>query len=92
MAELTPPEGPVSRAAMHVILSRFRCLSAVKLYVPLWLPGETQKRMDVIQFYYKRCRLSPGERAEMDRLHALAAATEVKLQSEVGSMLPPHLQ
>jgi hypothetical protein len=92
MAELTPPEGPVSRASMHVILSRFRRLSAVKLYVPLWLPGEIQKRMDVIRFYYKRCRLSPGERAEMERLHALAAATEVKLQSKVGSMLPPHLQ
>jgi hypothetical protein len=77
---------------MHVILSRFRRLSNIKLYTPLWAAGDDKARETVITFYHRKCKLSSDERAEMQRLHALATTTEARLLAAIGHLLPPHLQ
>ncbi len=85
LAHLTPPSdgGGIKRASLFVIKSRFRAWSAVIPVAPLWDPhasNAASERERVIDAYWQAARMSGVEvhlAAELQRLRALAAATNV---------------
>jgi hypothetical protein len=103
LSDVSPPAyGPVDRASLAVVLSRYARWSMFRQYTKLWEDGDAAGRQRVVDFYYKQkgaangssrggCQMPADLRADLARLSALAAQTEARLLEQLRHHLPPHL-
>jgi hypothetical protein len=71
-----PPDGPIKRASILVMLSRFSVWSKVRLIQPLW--KTKAERLQVIMRFAEAMELEDGLHADLERLDALAAVTTAR--------------
>ncbi|PNH07742.1 hypothetical protein TSOC_005752 [Tetrabaena socialis] len=82
IADLTPPPQGLKRAAVLVILTRFKSLHHIRLLRPLYPANDTAACNQAIQAFKDATALDDDLRAEMQRLRECAAATREELKED----------
>lgn len=88
-----PDSGPLLRASVLVILTRYADWDRVLPWTPLWPPGATADAIDrVVDAFHRAAKPSPDLLAEMDRLRRRAAHTRAtyppRLRALVDQLFP----
>jgi hypothetical protein len=78
-----PDSGPMARASVLVILTRFRDWAAVRPWAPLWPPGDMERRRKVIDAFHRAAKPKPDLVCELRRLAAAEVPTLVRLRHEL---------